>query len=155
MSLFARPRYILDTSIALKWYLNDETHVEQSRALLLLFNQQRIELLAPQHIHYEVANALRIAVNRRRLSELHGRRAVDSFFALDVPVVSDISLILHSWEMASRYGCAVYDGLYVALAETTGLPFIHADRRLHNTLKGRFPHELWIEDFDSGSPDPA
>lgn len=41
----------------------------------------------------------------------------------------------------------MYDALYLALAEQIGCPFVHADRRLHNTLAGRFPHELWIENY--------
>lgn len=111
--------------------------------------------MAPQHIHYEVSNALRTAVNRGRVSEEDGRNALFSFFDLDLPVVSGTRSITQAWEMARQYGCSLYDGLYVALAEMTRLPLIHADRRLHNTLHGRFSYELWIEHFQNGDPDLA
>ncbi|MCX6020737.1 MAG: hypothetical protein NTZ05_03225 [Chloroflexi bacterium] len=49
--------------------------------------------------------------------------------------------------MAQRFGCSLYDGVYLALALARDCPLIYADNRLRNALRGRFPLALWIEDY--------
>lgn len=104
-------------------------------------------LYAPDHIRYEVGNALRNAVRRERVSDTWGDEALAKFLAWRIPTVGDDALIRQGYQVALRYGCALYDGLYLALAENTGLPFIHANLRLCNTLGARFAGELWIGDY--------
>lgn len=155
MSHTTRTRYVLDASVALKWYLEDEPYTEYADVLFSSFAEGRIDLVVPQHIHYEVANALCTAANRGRFPEVRARTTLVEFLDLDVPVVSGNGLIIRAWDLALRYGCAHYDALYLAVAEITEASLIHADRRLRNTLAGRFPRELWIENFRSNEPDPA
>lgn len=69
------------------------------------------------------------------------------FLQLSIPVVVGTHIIVRGWDASRTYGCALYDGLYLALAEMMDCPLVHADRRLHNSLRGRFPLELWIEDL--------
>lgn len=124
-------RYVLDASIAMKWYLPDEVHAEEAtNALPAAFSQGHVTLLVPHHIYYEVANALRTAVNRGRVTEENARRALDDFLALELPAAIGIHLIGRGWNAAKVYSCAFYDGLYLALAEMLDAPLIHADRRL-------------------------
>jgi predicted nucleic acid-binding protein len=141
----ASARYVLDASIAMKWYLDDEQYSSQARAFLAGFREGQITLYAPDHIRYEVANALRNGVRRGRPSEQHGQEALDHFLAWRIPTVGSDALIRAGYTVASSLGCALYDELYVALAQNTGLQLLHADLRLHNTLAGRFSNELWIE----------
>lgn len=155
MSLLRRPCYVLDASVALKWYLDDEPYNDHAVAVFAAFSEGHIDLIVPQHIQYEVANALRNAVRRRRFSAERARVTLMEFLELDIPIVAGHGLISRAWDVAQRYDCPFYDGLYVALSDTTALPLIHADRKLHNSLGGRFSHELWIEQFQVDSPDPA
>lgn len=87
-------------------------------------------------------------MRRGRLEEELGRTALAEFLAWDFPTVSSDTLIQAAYNIAVQYDCALYDGLYLALAEEFHLPLLHADLRLRNTLNNRFPHELWIEDFE-------
>ena len=141
------PGYILDASIAMKWYLDDEDHTSESDAILTAFREGQITLYAPDHIRYEVANALRNAVRRERIADARGREALSEFLSWQIPTVGGDALVRAGYEIAIRYSCALYDGLYLALAENTDLPLIHADLRLHNTLGRRFSAEVWIEDY--------
>lgn len=59
------------------------------------------------------------------------------------------SLILPAYRLARRFGCSYYDAIYLALAEATALPFLHADDKLRRNLGTRFPLSLWIEDYRS------
>lgn len=139
------PRFVLDASIAIKWYLNDEDHVVDALAVQADFTTGRILLVAPDHIRYEVTNALRTAERRGRLTALQAHTAARNFLAVSIPTVNDDTLLISGLTYALRYDCALYDGLYLALADIADAPFLHADVRLRNTLQGRFARERWID----------
>lgn len=70
------------------------------------------------------------------------------FLRLEIPTISGSDLFALGFEFALRFDCAFYDALNLALADQAECPFVHADRRLRNTLNGRFARELWIEDYE-------
>lgn len=140
-------RYVIDASVAIKWHLRDEQFVDESDALLADMLDGRVVLIAPDHIRYEVANAIHTAVRMDRLSEADGRLALEQFLEWQLPTATGDGLIIAAYDIARRFGCALYDGLYLALADHIGAPLVHADRRLHNTLNLQFAHERWIEDY--------
>lgn len=141
------PRLVVDASVVTKWHLRDEHYTEQADALLMGFREGRLHLLAPDQIRYEVASAVRAALRTKRLEPEKGRAAVAYFLAWRIPTVRSGSLILAAYDQALRFGCSLYDGLYLALAEMARCPLVHADHRLRNTLGKRFPLALWIEDY--------
>lgn len=149
MSRRSASTYVVDASIAIKWYLNDEDHVSQSFAFLTAYGEGHVVLIAPDHIRYEVANSLRSAARANRVPNEEARNSLWEFLALGIPTVSGDALLLDGYSYAERFGCALYDALYLALADRLGCGFLHADRRLHNTLDGRFARAIWIEDFES------
>lgn len=140
-------RLVVDASIAAKWYLDDEEYSDEARMVLEDFGANRIALVAPAHLYIETANAIRNALRSQRLAPDAGRASLTSLIALSIPAIALSELLLPGFEAALRYGCALYDGLYLALAEHIESPLVHADRRLHHTLAGRFPYELWIGDY--------
>lgn len=141
------PRYVMDASNAVKWHLHDEDHVREAHAVLLDFREGRLQLLAPHHIRYEVPSAILGAVRRNRLPADVGATAVRQFLSWDILTVASGELIQAGYGYAIRFGCSLYDGLYLALAELTSSHFIFADRRLRNALADGFPLALWIEDY--------
>lgn len=140
-------RLVVDASVVTKWYLNDEDHVFHATVIAREFADNRIRLLAPDHIRYETVNAILNASRRGRFDPLSAMNAVSGFLGLKIQTVSDDRLLIRAFESATRYGCAFYDALYLALADEAQCAFVHADRRLHSTLGGRFERELWIEDY--------
>jgi predicted nucleic acid-binding protein len=141
------PRYVIDASVIGKWHLIDEDHIQQALAVLEDLRRGFIDLVAPVHLRYEVRSLILRAVRARRLSyesalvtasefELRGVRLIDS------PANADTAI-----QTAMRYGIGYYDSLYIALADELGVRLIHADGRLRRGLGGRFPLELWIEDY--------
>ena len=138
---------VLDASIAVKWYLLDEEHAQEAAVIFDRMSDGDIEVIVPSHFHAEVSNAVRNAVRGRRSTVDDARDALKNFRALMIPSIPLEEILINGLEYALRFDCAFYDALYLTLAEQIGCPFVHADRRLHNTLAGRFPHELWIEDY--------
>jgi predicted nucleic acid-binding protein len=141
------PRYVPNASVATKWFLDDEEHASEAHAVLLSFREDRISLLAPDHIRHEVASALRTAVRMNRISDVDSLAALNQFIDWRVPTLASDALLIHGHQAALRYGCALYDGLYLALAELAECSLVYADRRLRNTLGGAFARSIWIEDF--------
>lgn len=146
MSLSA-PTYVVDASVAIKWFLEDEDYVEQSMALFTAYNSGMVRLLAPEHLILEVANAVQSAVRSQRLTTEAGDHALSYVLNLDIPRVSGRELIVAGYRIANRYDCVFYDALYLALADAVRCPLLHADRRLQASVAGRFPLAQWIGRF--------
>lgn len=138
---------IVDASVAARWFLLDENLVPEARRVVDDLRADHIALIVPGHFQIEVGNAIRNALRSDRLTVDAARTAMMTLAALPAQVVPLDSLIVSGFDAALRYDCALYDALYIALSDQLGCPFVHADRRLHNTLAGRFPREVWIEDY--------
>jgi predicted nucleic acid-binding protein len=148
----AKPGYVLDASVALKWVmrLDDEPFHEVADQVLRDYAADRIGLSIMPHTPFEIGHALTRAVRRGRIGEPAAHQAIELFSYWRIGVVEDILNIRHhALELAGQYGCSFYDATYLALAELFNEPLIHADDRLRNVLRGRFPLERWIEDYRS------
>lgn len=145
--MVASPHLILDASVATKWHLADEEYSAIALALRNDYEKGRVDLTAPDHIRYEVPNALQVAARRGRISEHEGRAATAQFLSWGIRTVRTDELILAAYDVAAQFGCAFYDGLYLALAQATKSPLIHADDALRRRLGGAFPLALWIGDY--------
>lgn len=142
-----RPSFVLDASVATKWLLRDEQVVAAADQVLNGFRDGRIDLVAPNQIRYEVVSAIRSATRRERLTLGQGRTAVALFLSFGIPTVDDDDLLVAGFEQALRFGCSLYDGVYVALAESIGRPLLFADLRLRHAFGDAFPLGPWIEDY--------
>jgi predicted nucleic acid-binding protein len=96
------PTYVVDASVAIKWFLNDEDFVEQSQAVFNAYNTGAIRLIAPEHLILEVANAILSAVRSERLTAEAGDRAISHLLTLDIPRVSGRELMLAGYRLAVR-----------------------------------------------------
>lgn len=65
---------------------------------------------------------------------------------MGIRTVRDSDLILAAYPLVHRYGCALYDALYLAVAQRLGARLITADHKLYRMI-GDTPHVLWIGDY--------
>lgn len=114
--------------------------------LLIAFQGNQVRLVAPSLWQYEIANALKIAVVRRRLNEEEGREALGSLFDLGVSLVDFRHIAVRAWQLAIERGVTVYDASYLALAEQRQCPCYSADRRLVRACADT-GLVFWIGDF--------
>jgi predicted nucleic acid-binding protein len=110
---------VLDTSVAVKWYLPEERD-EEARVLLAAVDAGTVELLAPSTIGPEFFNALwqqhrRGELERERVWAIWERfvEAPVSFFEID-------PLMGRAAEIAYESAVIVYDALFLAFAEKAG-----------------------------------
>ncbi|MGH2461043.1 MAG: type II toxin-antitoxin system VapC family toxin [Chloroflexota bacterium] len=150
------PRFVVDSTIATKWYLDDELYVEEASHVLSDFRLGRIRLLAPRQLAHEVASALLFATRHptrpRRITLATGRSALDDFLQWQIDYIHHEQLTPSAYDLAGRLNCSYYDALYLSLAEMTNSQFVHADERLARTLGDRFPLALWIGRYSPTSP---
>mgnify|MGYP000521768686 CR=1 FL=1 len=148
----SRPRYVVDSSVATKWHLRDEEHSDKAVALLVAYREGLVGLVAPDHFRFEVPSAIRKTLRTGRLTTQQARTAIAEFLAWQVPTVGGDDLVLAAFEQTVRFGCSLYDGAYLALADSLQCPLIHADLSLQNAIGTRFPGAVWIEDWRLESP---
>lgn len=123
---------VVDASVALKWFLDDEPQLNEASAVL----DSGEALIAPDLVIAEVCNAAWRGVRVGRLSPEQARiiaKSVPSFFAA---LVAGSELAERTMSIASQLDHAVYDCFYLALAEARDLPLVTADVRLLGRLSG-------------------
>lgn len=140
---------VLDASVALKWQFEDEEATEGAMALLEDFVEGKIELISVPLFAFEVVNAIHVAINRKRVGEKDGCRAVEYILSLGIELSHIDGVAKAAFQLAREYQVSPYDGAYLALAQREDCVFITGDRKLFKALKGYFPQVKWIGDYRS------
>ncbi|HEX5414996.1 MAG TPA: type II toxin-antitoxin system VapC family toxin [Chloroflexota bacterium] len=142
-----RPAVVVDASVVARWYVNNPPFIEAARQVQKDADEGRIALLSPENLLHEVTGVIHQAVFARRLNAQRGTEQLERFLAYDITLIETNDLILPAWELSLRYGCSYYDAIYLEIARRQGCPFIYADGNLRRALSGRFPLEVWIEEY--------
>lgn len=126
-------RSVIDANIAVYAVLPCAFH-DPVLQLLKKLVLEEVALYVPHLWLAEVATAIRKVAVRSQLSQESALLALDAAFSLPVEIVSeDAGLCFQAYRWAERLGqVAVYDALYVALAERLEATFYTADRALVN-----------------------
>jgi predicted nucleic acid-binding protein len=137
-------RVVVDASVAVKWYL-EEDHAAPARRLL----DGTYELIVPDLFFMEIGNVL---WKRWRRGELDDDVIAETLAALDrVPCETRSArpLLSGAMALATSLRRTVYDSLYLALAIDTGARLVTADRRFHASVAASplAGHILWVEDL--------
>lgn len=137
---------VLDTSVAIKWYLTEELTDEAVR-LLDSARDSVSELLAPGTLQPEFFNALWQRHRRGELEREEVRRVWREFVTEDpASLYAPEDLMPRAAEIALSSGVIVYDALFLALAEDAETVVVTADgrliRNLEGTAYGRLAHAL-------------
>jgi len=138
---------VVDASVAGRWYVRSQPFLDAADRVQDDHNAGRISLIAPDNLLHEVAGVIHRAVFARRLSGRQGIEQLERFLDLALTLVETNSLVMSAFELSLRFGCSYYDAIYLEIARRHNAPFIHADGNLRRALSGRFPLEVWIEDF--------
>jgi predicted nucleic acid-binding protein len=131
-------KYVVDSSVALKWVLPE---IDSTKAIRLRddYTAGVHELLAPDIFASEIANGLASAERQGRIKS--GESAI---FLHDVlraaPVLRPTPpLLLRAMGMAMTTRRAVYDCIYLALAEAEGCDLLTADDQFARSARAYFP----------------
>lgn len=138
-------KYALDSSVALKWVLPEP---DSGKAIRLRdeHNAGVHDLVAPDLFTAEIANGLAAAERQGRIKA--GEAAI---FFLDIlrnapAIVPTPPLLIRAIEISLQTRQAVYDCVYIALAEREGCEFVSADDQLIRKLRPFFPFLVRLAD---------
>ncbi len=123
------PRYVIDASVAVKWYSRlGEEELEKADLLLDGHTKGELVILAPTLISYELANALRFNPN---LGEADVLRASQDFHHLGIELVDLETVRPAAIQLAFQRDLTVYDAVYLAVSENFNIPLVTADLKLY------------------------
>jgi predicted nucleic acid-binding protein len=123
--------FVLDASLALRWFLEDEADRKYSLAVLASLSEKRA--LVPMLWFYEVGNGLLMAYRRKRIA----LDQIDGFLvrlkALPIQAAQQTPAeILELPALAQVRGLTNYDAAYLAVAQRFGLPLATTDKDLRS-----------------------
>ncbi len=131
-------RYVLDSSVALKWFLGEP---DSAKALRLRDDARAgtHELLAPDFFPVEVAHAITRAERQGRITPAEGASFLSDLLAELPDMHPSLPRVPRAYLLSSLYRQGVYDCVYVALAEREGCELVTADDKLVKNLGATFP----------------
>ncbi len=115
---------VVDASVAVKWFTNEEFS-DRAIRLLKMHKENKVTLASSYLLTYEVANALRYNPGYG-IQDV--KKSVKALNGLQISLFSpDGGLMDLSTEIAFAHGLSFYDSTYVALAITTSSTCYTAD----------------------------
>ncbi len=118
-------QYIVDASIVVQ-LLVTETHTAETKALFASIEDGN-KLTVPEFGRMECTNVLWKHVRFHGLQQTDAEKQTQILLALDVVVAPVIGLMPRALEIGLKHQLAVYDSVYIALAEQLGYLFITDD----------------------------
>jgi predicted nucleic acid-binding protein len=136
-------RLVVDCCVAAKWFL-DEEHTPAAREVL----KGPFELHAPDLLLLEFDNLVCKRVRRKEISARAGDRLRAALRRMPVHIHSFVPLLDPAYAAAVASGCALYDCLYLVLAELLDAGLVTADQRFFRGARGTVLGKrlLWVAD---------
>jgi predicted nucleic acid-binding protein len=130
--------YVLDASVAAKWFLPaaDEPLSAEALRLLQLYSKAQVSLLVPDLFFPEFTNIFWKAQHRGRCNAGTADTALSEILRGGFPTFPTGPLIQPAIQIARAFGQTVYDCIYVVLAVETNTHLVTADEKLANSLPG-------------------
>jgi predicted nucleic acid-binding protein len=123
--------FVLDASLALQWFLEDEADRKYSLAVLTSLCEKRA--LVPLLWFYEVGNGLLMAYRRKRVSLDQMDGFLTRLKALPIDAAQETPVeILELPALARSHDLTNYDAAYLGLARKFKLPLATNDSDLRN-----------------------
>ncbi len=138
---------VIDANVALKWQFKDECEIEQAVNLLLDYKDNKVSFIVPRLFYYEIANAIHIAVQRKRITEEDGEATIKDILEIETTVVDSLELIKSAYLNARKYNISVYDSMYFTLTKDQGCLLFTGDKKFYNTFKDKKRFIKWIGDY--------
>ncbi|HEV7797248.1 MAG TPA: type II toxin-antitoxin system VapC family toxin [Pyrinomonadaceae bacterium] len=140
------PQLVVDSSVAVKWFIV-EPYSTEARTILDQYQNGSISFLAPDLINAEFGNIIWKKHVFQGLAASDAQSIVDDFRALPFTFVPTARLLDDAYKFAVKNHRTVYDSLYLALSLREGCQFVTADEKFVNAIGSSFPNIVWIANW--------
>ena len=124
-------RIVIDASVAIKWFLRDETGIARAEDLLTEILASRLTAVAPAHMPFELCNGMRRAVGLRRITRDDANDAISDFFDIPVQIGRGNRFYYQkTLDVSLEHKLIAQDAAYLALAASTGSSLATGDKQL-------------------------
>jgi predicted nucleic acid-binding protein len=124
---------VVDSSVVAKWILAENDSAQAQR----LFNDTIVNggrLIVLDLVFPEVSNAIWKRARQNLITPVEATKSLNALTRLPVSIEPTFPLLSNGFSIATRYNRAVYDALFVALAQDLGFPGVTADEPLYNAV---------------------
>ena len=119
--------YIVDASVVVQRLIR-ETYTENARALFKQLTTAE-RLIVPEFCLLECTNVLWKHVRFQGMPQSHAENLVSDLIALPLTIIPVQGLLTRGLQIGLIHQLAVYDSVYIALAEQLNMPLITVDER--------------------------
>jgi len=122
--------YVVDASVAVKWYLPEIFETESAHLLGAKFTLHAPELIIP-----EFCNIIWKKVRRGELTKVEGEKIVAAIALKNWTIHPHRQILKSAFSGAVATGQTVYDWTYLALAISLSCKMVTADERFYNAIR--------------------
>jgi predicted nucleic acid-binding protein len=120
---------VIDASLTMAWYFEDESTRETDEVLDRVSDTGAV---VPAHWRLEVANAFQMAIRRQRIDAVYRDESLAELAVMPITIDDDTNG--YAWSttlrLAERFSLTLYDAAYLELARRRSLPLATRDRDL-------------------------
>lgn len=146
-SAAGRPPFVIDTCVAVKWYIPEPLSTEARR-----YMGTGIDRHAPDYLRIEGASVALKRTRRQpdnpdRLTTEQARMVIEALPLAPIQYQPSGPLVDLAFALAAQVGTSLYDGLFLALALQMKGRLVTADRKFYDKLAASpyAPLALWVE----------
>ncbi len=128
--------FVLDASVALRWFLDNPLPPYAKRVMQLVIKGQRA--IVPALWHLEMSNGLAVAERRSILTSAdveHALLHLEQLLAHAIETDNALISIRQCLSTARAFQLSAYDAVYLDLARREQLPLASLDERLRSAAK--------------------
>jgi predicted nucleic acid-binding protein len=128
--------FVLDASVALRWFLDNPLPPYAKRVMQLVIKGQRA--VVPALWHLEMTNGLAVAERRSILTGAdvdHALLNIEQLLARAIDTDSALISVRQSLSTARAFQLSAYDAVYLDLARREKLPLASLDEQLRSAAK--------------------
>jgi predicted nucleic acid-binding protein len=137
---------VVDSSVAAKWIL-PELDSAEARRLISKGSMTGERLFVLDLALTEVANAIWKRHHQRIIAVKEARELLGRLLRMPVYVQPSTRLLDSALEIAAKCDRAIYDALFVALAQDLKFPGVTADEPLWQAVHANFPNIILLRDW--------
>jgi|SRR3989344_9011240 len=142
---------IVDSSVALKWFYQDEEMSENANSVLNDSKNKSLQILVPELWLYEIANSFKSSIKAGRLNIRSARSYLEDLQDIKPVFVAFQSIMDLSLVLANKFDISIYDASYLALAKLQNIPFYTADHKLLDKIPPNFKKAYSLAKFQTVS----